>query len=94
MRQRNGHARRKSGAHEVGICYQQFSNKWSAEPVKDLARAYELARVGLSDPNLGPAGQWNGHWLDAFVQLFHKRDYDAAVEAARSSRKQPEQSWR
>jgi TolB-like protein/class 3 adenylate cyclase len=59
-----------------------FHFGWSSEPEKDLARAYALAQEGLADENLPPVGQWNGHWLNAFVQLWQKRDFDRALEEA------------
>jgi tetratricopeptide (TPR) repeat protein len=59
-----------------------FHFGWSSEPEKDLARAYALAQEGLADENLPLVGQWNGHWLNAFVQLWHKRDFDRALEEA------------
>ena len=55
---------------------------WSAEPEKDLIRAYQLAQEGLADENLPLVGQWNGRWLNAFVQLFHKRDHGRAIQEA------------
>ncbi len=41
-----------------------------------------MAQEGLADQNLPPVGQWNGHWLNAFVQLFHRRDHDLALQEA------------
>jgi TolB-like protein/Tfp pilus assembly protein PilF len=59
-----------------------FHFGWSDEPEKDLEHAYQLAQEGLADENLPLVGQWNGHWLNAFVQLWHKRDFDRALEEA------------
>ena len=59
-----------------------FFREWSATPEKDLERAYELVQEGLADENLPLVGQWYGHWLNAFVQLFHKRDHERALEEA------------
>src|SRR3546814_3248214 len=30
-------------------------------------------------------GQWYGHWLKAFVQLYYKRDYERALEEAETT---------
>ncbi|MEJ2123031.1 MAG: tetratricopeptide repeat protein, partial [Alphaproteobacteria bacterium] len=38
---------------------------------------------GLADENLPLVGQWNGHWLNALVQLFYKRNYEQALEEAK-----------
>jgi TolB-like protein len=60
-----------------------FFQGWSTEPEKDLERAYELVQEGLADEDLPLVGQWNGHWLNAFVQLFLKRNYEQALEEAK-----------
>lgn len=62
-----------------------FFNRWGDKPKLDLERAYELALEGLADQNLPPVGKWNGHWLNAFVQLFRNRDYEAALQEARTT---------
>jgi TolB-like protein/class 3 adenylate cyclase/tetratricopeptide (TPR) repeat protein len=71
---------------KIGWTYFQFFQfGWGTEPEKDLERAHEWAQEGLTDATLPPVGQWNGHWLNAIVQLFHKRDYELAYEAARTT---------
>jgi TolB-like protein/class 3 adenylate cyclase len=71
---------------KIGWSYYQFFNfRWSNEPEKDLERAYKWVQEGLSDPNLPLAGQWNGHWLNALVQIYHKRDFEAGLEEARKT---------
>ncbi len=62
--------------------YKFFSFGWSNEPEKDLERAYQWVQEGLIDQNLPPAGRWNGHWLNALVQLYHRRDFEAGLEEA------------
>jgi TolB-like protein/class 3 adenylate cyclase len=68
---------------KIGWSYYQFFNfNWSNEPEKELERAYQWVQEGLSDPNLPLAGRWNGHWLNALVQVYHKRDFEAGLEEA------------
>jgi TolB-like protein/class 3 adenylate cyclase len=62
--------------------FQFFIFGWSTEPDKDLEQAYQWAQEGLTDQNMPPAGRWNGHWLNALVHLYHKRDYDTALDEA------------
>jgi TolB-like protein/class 3 adenylate cyclase len=68
---------------KIGWSYYQFFNfNWSNEPEKELERAYQWVQEGLSDQNLPRAGRWNGHWLNALVQVYHKRDFETALEEA------------
>ena len=68
---------------KIGWTYEQFfENGWSQTPEEDIKKAYELAQEGLTDENLSVTGRWVGHWLNAIVHLFHKRDYDRALEEA------------
>jgi len=65
--------------------YQLFNFNWSNEPEKELERAYQWVQEGLGDQNLPLAGQWNGHWLNALVQVYHKRDFEAGLREARTT---------
>jgi TolB-like protein len=69
---------------KIGWTYFQFFQwGWSPEPENELELAHEWVQEGLADPNLPRVGRWAGHWLNAVVQLFHKRDYELAEREAR-----------
>ncbi len=71
---------------KIGWTYFQFFRwGWSTEPANELERAHEWVQEGLADPNLPPVGRWVGHWLNAVVQLYHKRDYELAEQEARTA---------
>jgi tetratricopeptide (TPR) repeat protein len=71
---------------KIGWTYFQFfQGRWSTEPEGELERAHEWVQEGLADPNLPPVGRWVGHWLNAVVQLYHKRNYELALEQARNA---------
>ncbi len=62
--------------------FQFFYQPWGFEREANLKRAYELLQEGLADKDLPLVGRWYGHWLNAFVQLHLKRNYDLALEEA------------
>lgn len=48
------------------------------EAVSSMAEAARLVEEGMSDPALPVTAKRTGLWLQAFVEVHHKRDYDAA----------------
>src|SRR3546814_20582987 len=47
--------------------------------------ADKFAQEAFADKNMPRVGQWYGHWLKAFVQLYYKRDYERALEEAETT---------
>jgi len=58
---------------------------WSDNPKRDMDRAYTLAIEGMKDPHLPRVGEWYGHWLLAWLYLWHDRDFDRAVAEANAT---------
>ena len=51
---------------------------WSTDFAGDVQRAFELAEQGLAGKNLSPIGKYSGHSLMAWLQIYHKNDWDQA----------------
>src|SRR3546814_11392059 len=66
--------------------FQFFYLGLSSEPERDLELADKFAQEAFADKNMPRVGQWYGHWLKAFVQLYYKRDYERALEEAETTR--------
>lgn len=49
-----------------------------------FAMAARLVDEGMRDPVLPPAGYRLGHWLQVYLDVFYRRDYDAARRSARA----------
>lgn len=58
--------------------FQLVYGGWSEEPGADLQRAFELVEQGLATRPLPPIGKYNGHMLRAWLQIYHKKDWDQA----------------
>ncbi len=58
--------------------FQLVYGGWSTDFAGDLRRAFELAEQGLAGKNLPPIGTYSGHSLIAWLQIFHKSDWDQA----------------
>lgn len=58
--------------------FQLFYGGWSEAPDADLQRAFELVEQGLATRPLPPIGKYNGHLLRAWLQVYHKKDWDQA----------------
>src|SRR3546814_3213976 len=65
--------------------FQFFYLGLSSEPERDLELADKFAQEAFADKNMPRVGQWYGHWLKAFVQLYYKRDYERALEEAETT---------
>ena len=77
----SGLLRVKIGWTHFQFFYLGFSN----EPEEDLKLAYNYAHEAFSDQNMPRVGQWYGHWLKAFVQLYYKHDHQQALEEAETT---------
>jgi TolB-like protein/class 3 adenylate cyclase len=67
--------------------YQDWWNGWSElGKEENLHRAFKLAKEALAEPNQTAMVQWNGYWLLADTLLYHKRDVDGALAAARAAK--------
>jgi TolB-like protein len=56
---------------------------WVEDGAAAIAEAARLAEKGLRDPDLPAAGYRFGLWLQVYSDVFHRRDYAAAVRHAR-----------
>ncbi len=57
---------------------------WTEDPEAAFAEAARLADQGLSDPALPAAGHRFGLWLQAYADVYHRRDFAAATRRARA----------
>jgi tetratricopeptide (TPR) repeat protein len=65
---------------KVGWGYFQLAyGGWSTDFAGDVQRAFELAEQGLAGKNLPPIGKYSGHSLMAWLQIFHKNDWEEAL---------------
>jgi len=65
--------------------FQFYYLGFSSEPEEDLKLADKFAQEAFADQNMPRVGQWYGHWLKAFVQLYYKHDYQKALAEAETT---------
>lgn len=59
--------------------YQLFYGGWSDDPADDLKIAYDLAVEALAEPNVTPMVNLEGHFMKAWLEVYHKNDWDQAM---------------